>query len=280
MASWTYIDGKWRSGNPLLLGPMSHAMWLSSVVFDGARAFDGTTPDLDRHCARVVRSAKCLGLGPMLTPGEIEDIARDGVSHFRAGAALYIRPMFWAEHGFMSGDPESTRFALSVYDLPMPSASGFTACLSRFRRPSPEYAPTDAKASCLFPNSGRALGEARGQGFDNAVMLDPLGNVAEFVNANLFVVRDGVVATPAPNGTFINGITRQRVIQLLRDAGIPVTERTITVADLRHADEMFATGNHSKVQAITRFQHRELAPGAICRQARELYWDFAHQGRR
>ena len=276
MASWTYIDGQWQSGNPPILGPMSHAMWQASLVFDGARAFEGTTPDLDRHCTRAVASAKALGLGPMLTPGEIEDIAREGVGHFAKETALYIRPMFWAEEGFMGGDPESTRFALAVYDLPMPSADGFSAGLSRFRRPSPEMAPTDAKAACLYPNSGRAIAEAKGHGFDNAVMLDPLGHIAEFASANLFVVKGGVVATPEPNGTFLNGITRQRVVRLLRQAHVEVQERVVTMQELDDADEIFSTGNFAKVQPVTRYEQRELGPGPIFRRARQLYWAFAH----
>ena len=278
MASWTYVDGKWLSGNPPILGPMSHAMWLSSLVFDGARAFEGTTPDLDRHCARAALSARALGLAPMLSCGEIEEIAREGITHFPPGAALYIRPMFWAETGFMSGDPESTRFALAVYDKPMPAETGFSAMLSRYRRPSEECAPTNAKAACLYPNSGRAIAEARAIGCDNAVMLDLLGHVAEFATANLFLVKDGVVHTPVPNGSFLNGITRQRVIKLLRGAGIEVIERTVSPQDLYEADEIFSTGNFAKVQTVTRLDERRFEPGPIGRRARELYWEFAFTG--
>ncbi|HEV2672922.1 MAG TPA: branched-chain amino acid aminotransferase [Aliidongia sp.] len=276
MASWTYIDGQWQSGNPPILGPMSHAMWLASLVFDGARAFEGTTPDLDRHCTRAVASAKALGLGPMLTPGEIEDIAREGVGHFAKDAALYIRPMFWAEHGFIGGDPDSTRFAIAVYDEPMPSAAGFSTGLSRFRRPSPETAPTDAKAACHYPNSGRAIAEVKQRGFDNAVMLDPLGHVAEFASSNLFLAKDGVVMTPEPNGTFLNGITRQRVVRLLRQAQVEVQERVLTIEDLQEADEIFSTGNFGKVQPVVRYEARAFEPGPLFRRARELYWAFAH----
>jgi branched-chain amino acid aminotransferase len=278
MASWTYVDGKWLAGNPPILGPMSHAMWLSSLVFDGARAFEGTTPDLDLHCARIVASARNLGLGPMLSGGEIEEIARDGIRYFPPGAALYIRPMFWAETGFMGGDAESTRFALSIYDLAMPT-DGFSATLSPFRRPSFECAPTDAKAACLYPNGGRAVAEARKRGFDNAVMLDLLGHVAEFASANIFFAQDGVVHTPIPNGSFLDGITRRRVIQLLRRDGIEVQERTVEFAELAGADEIFATGNYAKVQSVTRLDQHHFGTGTIGRRARELYWEFAFTGR-
>jgi branched-chain amino acid aminotransferase len=136
--------------------------------------------------------------------------------------------------------------------------------------------PVDAKAGCLYPNNGRALLEARARGFDNCVLCDILGNVAELATANIFMVKDGVVFTPVPNGTFLNGITRQRVIKLLRGAGLAVIEGTLTYRDLAAADEIFSTGNYSKLSPITRIDDRPLQPGPIYRKARALYWEFAH----
>ncbi|HWK45309.1 MAG TPA: branched-chain amino acid aminotransferase [Stellaceae bacterium] len=276
MTALTYIDGSWHTGNPPILGSMSHASWLASMIFDGARAFEGVAPDLDLHCARAVASARRMGLGPMLSPGEIEDIARDGIQRFARGAELYIRPMFFAETGIIVPEPASTRFVLAVYDEPLPKPTGFSCCLSSFRRPSPDMAPTDAKASCLYPNTARAMGEARAKGFDNAVVLDALGNVAEFATANLFIAKDGAVHTPACNGTFLNGITRQRVIALLERAHVTVYERRLTMADILDADEVFSSGNFGKVIPVTRVEQRDLQPGRFFDRARSLYWDFAH----
>lgn len=274
--AWNHVKGEWIEGNPAIVGPMTHALWLASCVFDGARAFEGVAPDLDQHCARVIRSADAMGLAPMLTAGEIEELCWEGIRRFPADAALYIRPMFYADAGFVMADPDSTQFVLSVYEAPMPSAAGFTACLSTRRRPAPATAPTDAKAACLYPNAGLALKEARGRGFDNAILLDPIGNVAEFATANLFIAKDGVVSTPVPNGTFLNGITRQRVIGLLRADGVDVRERTLTWAEVMAADEVFSTGNWSKVVPVTRVEDRDLQPGPFAQRARGLYWDFAH----
>src|SRR5690606_22219236 len=109
-----------------------------------------------------------------------------------------------------------------------------------------------------------------------ALIRDMLGNVAETASSNVFIVRDGVVQTPAVNGTFLAGVTRSRIIQLLSEAGTPVEERTLTVADFMEADEIFSTGNHSKVVPITRIEHRELQPGPIAKKARDLYWEWAH----
>jgi branched-chain amino acid aminotransferase len=165
-------------------------------------------------------------------------------------------------------------------DSPLPQPNGFSACLSSFRRPGPEVAPTEAKAACHYTNSGRAEREAKGKGFENAVMLDPIGNVAEFATANLFMAKDGVVHTPAPNRTFLNGITRQRVIKLLRRAGLDVHERSLTFQDVLDADEVFSTGNYGKVMPATRIEQRHLQPGPVYAKARELYWEFAHAGAR
>ena len=280
--TWTWVDGEWLEGNPALIGPRSHAFWMASSVFDGARAFEGVTPDLDRHCARTNRSARALGLEPTKTDEEITALALEGVARFPKNAELYIRPMYWAEMGGPSTvmpDETSTRFCLCIYEVPMPKvgeSSGISVTLSPFRRPSPEAAPLEAKAGCLYPNPARALGDAKARGFDNAVMRDPIGNVAELATANVFMAQDGEVHTPAPNGTFLNGITRQRVIALLRDAGIAVHERTIPYAEFEAADELFSTGNYSKVMPITRIEQRTLQPGPLGRRARELYWDFAH----
>jgi branched-chain amino acid aminotransferase len=107
-------------------------------------------------------------------------------------------------------------------------------------------------------------------------MLDLLGNVAEFGNSNVFMARDGVVYTPAPNGTFLNGITRQRVIGLLRADGVTVVEAAMSYADFQGADEIFSSGNFAKVAPVIRIDDRALQPGPFYRRARQLYWDFAH----
>jgi branched-chain amino acid aminotransferase len=273
----TYVDGAWHDGNPKVLGPRSHAVWLGSAVFDGARAIQGRAPDLDRHCARVVNSARLMGLEPMLTGTEIEDLARDGIGRFTGDAELYICPMFYPEDGFIVPDPASTHFILTVHESPLPEPSGISACLSSFRRPARDMAPTEAKAACLYPNVARCLREAQAKGFETAVVLDPNGNVAEFAYANLFMVKDGVVATPAPNGTFLNGITRQRVIELLRSDGVEVIERSISFSEVLAADELFGTGNYAKVVPYTRIEDRELEAGQMTRRARELYFRFAGQ---
>jgi branched-chain amino acid aminotransferase len=274
---WTYLDGKWHEGNPSLMGPLSDASWLASGIFDGSRAFEGVAPDLDLHCQRCERSALTFGLEP-LKAGAIEELVREGIGKFPKGTPLYLRPMFWAESNFLDPGPIETRYCITVYESAMPAPKGFSAGLSPFRRPSYEYAPTDAKAACHYANSGRALREVAKRGFDNAVLLDPAGNVSEFTISNLFYAKDGEVHTPIPNGTMLNGITRQRVIKLLRKAGITVHERAVPWPDVLAADEIFSTGNYGKVLPVTRMETRDLQPGPMFKKARELYWEYAHGG--
>jgi branched-chain amino acid aminotransferase len=261
------------------MGPRTHAAWLCSVVFDGARSFEGVTPDLELHCARVNDSAKKLFLKPTVSPEEWVKLAREGIKRFDKDAALYIRPMYWAENEgpwVQAHDPESTRWCLSIYEAPMRTPKGFSITLSPYRRPTLETMPVDAKAGCLYPNNSRSLFEAHARGFDNAIVCDMLGNVAELATSNIFMAKDGIVFTPISNGTFLAGITRQRVIGLIRQSGVTVIEKTLAYQDFEKADEIFATGNYSKVVPVTRIGERSLPFGPLYTKARELYWAFAH----
>ena len=277
--TWTYFQGDWHEGNIGIMGPRTHAAWLCSVVFDGARAFEGVTPDLDLHCARVNASAKKLYLKPTVAAEQWIELARDGIKRFEKDAALYIRPMYWAEKEsawVQSHDPESTEWCLSIYEAPMRAPKGFSITLSPYRRPTLDTMPVDAKCGCLYPNNARCLFEAQARGFDNAVVCDMLGNVAELATSNIFMAKDGVVFTPVANGTFLAGITRRRVIGLLRQSGMTVVEKSLTYADFEAADEIFASGNYSKVVPATRIGERTLPFGPLYIKARELYWAFAH----
>lgn len=277
--TWTFFEDRWHPGNHPIMGPRTHAAWLGSSVFDGARTFDGLAPDLDLHFARVNASAASFLLEPRVSIARWMELAEEGVARFEPGAHLYIRPMYWPEHGAAGGgvrfDPASTRWCLSIYRAPLPEPTGFAVTLSPFRRPSRDCAPVEAKAGCLYPNGARALIEAFQRGFGNCIMTDMLGNVAELANSNIFMVKGGAVMTPVPNGTFLDGITRQRVIQLLEENGVPVAQKTLRYSDFETADEIFASGNFAKVVPITRIDARELPIGPVYRKARELYFAFA-----
>ena len=279
----TFLDGEWFEGNRAIVGPRTHAFWLGSSVFDGARAFEGVTPDLDQHCARLNRSAAALWLKPTLSVEAIVELALEGLKKFKPGAPIYIRPTYWAERngvGSVPPDPESTRFLLTMYEAPLTDPNvGIALTRSQYVKPLPLTAPTLAKAGCLYPNNARALMEARSRGFDNCLLFDMLGNVAELAAANVFLAKDGVPMTPIANGSFLNGVTRQRVLKLLGADGLAAEERTLSYADFETADEIFVVGNYGKVTPVSRIDDRALQPGPLFRRARELYWDYAHSRR-
>ena len=275
----TFFEDDWHEGNVPIMGVRTHAAWLCTSVFDGARAFEGVAPDLDRHCARVNESAKAMCLKPLVSVDTWVALVREGLKRFDRDAELYIRPMYWAEDaagGAVRPDPETTRSCLTLYVAPLPKPTGTAITLSPYRRPTRESALVEAKAGCLYPNNARAMIEARARGFDNCITCDALGNVAELASANIFMAKDGVVLTPVANGTFLSGITRARVIALLRQSGATVVETTLRYEDFAGADEIFSTGNYSKVSPVTRIDDRSLQPGPFYRRARELYWEFAH----
>lgn len=274
----TYYEGRWIDGNVPIMRAADHAAWLGTQIFDGARQFEGATPDLDLHCARLVRSAEVMGMISPVSAEEIEAQVRKGLERFARDATLYIRPMMWSRDGgagVLDLDPESTGFAICIEDMPMPPTGAYSLTVSPYRRPRQDMAITGAKTGSLYPNNGRILTDARARGFSNALSLDADGNVAETASMNAFAVRDGVVFTPVPNGCFLNGLTRQRVIGLLRDDGVEVIETTMSLADFDEADEIFLTGNIAKVMPVNRHQGRKLETGPVTNRARSLYWDFA-----
>lgn len=266
-----YYEGSWRNDPPLVSGPTDLGLWSASSVFDGARAIKGCAPDLEKHCARLVRSASAIGLNCPVSAEEVHRLCIEGLEMLSADRDYYIRPMVFCRGGTILPETGESVFTLAIFEMPMPDANAGKATLSPFRRPAPDQAPTDSKAGCLYPNSQRARREAMERGFSLAAMCDHEGNIAEFSHANLWLAKDGVAITPKPNGTFLDGITKNRVIQLLKGAGITVDHRTVTHEDLDSADEIFMTGNAGKVQTVTGWEARELQPGPIFRTAHELY---------
>lgn len=275
----TYFNGQWHDGDVPIMRAADHGAWLGSGVFDGARYFEGMSPDLEAHCARANRSAKALMLTPTVSTADMVEIAREGLKAYDPGTAVYIRPMYWGINGDVTAiipQPEETGFALCLEAIPMaPATATATLTRTRFRRPVLEDAVVNAKAGCLYPNNARMLAEARSKGFSNALVADAMGNVAETATANIFMVKDGVVFTPVANGTFLAGITRARHMSNMRADGMEVRETVLTFEDFHAADEVFMSGNMSKVTPVTAFDDTQYQVGPVTRRVRELYWDWA-----
>ena len=279
----TYFEGRWHDGDLAVMKASDHGIWQGSSVFDGARRFDGLVPDLDKHCERLNRSAEALMITPTCAPDLMETLIREGLEGFAPGQAVYIRPMYWALHGSdlgVSPQQGATGFAIALEECAIPSPTyATTVTRTRFRRPVLEDAVCNAKAGCLYPNNARMLTEAKSKGFGNALVADALGNLAESATANVFLVKDGVVVTPIPNGTFLSGITRARHIANLRADGVEVVETVLTFDDAHKADEIFLSGNFAKVTAVSAFDHTLYPHRPMTQRARALYLDWAASSR-
>ncbi|MEO0632562.1 MAG: branched-chain amino acid aminotransferase [Pseudomonadota bacterium] len=275
----TYFEGDWHDGDVPVMRAADHGSWLGTTVFDGARYFDGRAPDLALHCARVNRSAEALMLVPTVSTEDMVGIIRDGLRAYAPETPVYIRPMYWGIHGDVTGivpQPDETGFAICLEAIPMAAPGASTSLArTRFRRPVLEDNVVNAKAGCLYPNNARMLVEARARGFQNALVADAMGNVAESATANVFIVKDGAVMTPIPNGTFLAGITRARHMANLRADGLEVIETVLTFDDVAAADEVFLSGNMMKVTPVTAFEDTSYQMGPVARRARDLYWDWA-----
>lgn len=275
----TWFDGSWHDGDVPVMRAADHGAWLGTMVFDGARTFDGHTPDLDLHCARIIRSARAMGLNPPVTGDEIEALVRERLGYYAADMPLYIRPMMWSTGGMASliePDPDQVGFAICIEDMPMNTPADYGLGLSTICRPTANTAVTDAKAACHYANNGRIMREARLNGFHNALSMDQDGFVAETASSNAFLVRDGEIMTPKANGTFLAGITRMRVIDLLKQGGVTVTETSLAPDAFDTADEIFLTANAAKIIPVTRYCGRTLGKGQMTTRIRTMYWDYAH----
>jgi branched-chain amino acid aminotransferase len=275
----TYFEGKWHDGNVPIMRAADHGSWQGSTVFDGARFFDGIAPDLMSHCERVNNSAMALMITPTQTAQEIYDIVWEGLKSYDPKSAVYIRPMYWGLDGGAMGiipKANSTGFCVCLEELPMaPPEAAVRLTTTQFHRPVLSDNVTNAKAGCLYPNNARMLAEAVSKGYDNALVADAIGNVAETASANIFMAKDGVVFTPAPNGTFLSGITRARHIKNLTAAGLQVREVVLTFDHFRQADEVFMSGNVNKVTPVSEFDGVHYQIGPITHLARKLYWEWA-----
>ena len=274
----TWYDNQWFEGNTPIIGAADHAAWLGSTVFDGARQFEGVRPDMMLNCQRIIYSAEAFGMMPPISAEDIFEICEEGCAMFEANSALYIRPMMWSNQGtpgIIDIIPESTGFAVCIEELPMPEVGSFSLTTSPYRRPRQDMALTFAKAGSLYANNGRIMADARSRGFNNALSLDIDDYVAETASTNVFTVKDGEVFTPIPNGTFLNGLNRQRIIKLLKSDGIKVHELPMVIKDFEDADEIFCTGNIAKIMPVQRFEDKEMKSTKLSKHARELYWDFA-----
>lgn len=276
MSTIYYRDGRWEQSAEMTVPMGLHGLWNGSVIFDGARVIDGTAPDLLLHCQRLTRHAPEMALHSPLSASDIARLACEGAAMFAPDAELYIRPMLFG-NGEALFPPARTEFILQVQEYPMPRG-GFAACTtSLLRRPSKGVLPVAYKSGWLYLHCLREIALAKDRGFQEVVMLNPDGDVVEFAGSNLFYARNGIVYTPAINGCFLPGVTRRRVIELLREMGVELHETRVELQELFQADEIFSSGNMAKVRPLIRLDDKELPVGPIYRAVEQAYRRFADQ---
>ena len=278
---WIWFDGKlvpWREANVHIL---THAMHYASSVFEGQRAYGGTIFKLDEHSTRLRNSAELLGF---TLPWSVEQIsaACNEVVAANGLTDAYVRPIAWRGSEQMGVSAQRTKPHLAVaawvwgkYFDEAKAARGIRLDIAEWRRPAPYTAPTKSKAAGLYMICTLSKHRAEDRGFDDALMFDWRGQVAEATGANVFFIRDGVIHTPTPD-CFLDGITRRTVIGLAKQRGIAVVERTIWPEELESFEQMFLTGSAAELTHVSRAGPWNFEVGDLSRELSRGYDDLVN----
>lgn len=271
-----WMDGKivpWRDANTHVL---THGLHYASCVFEGERVYGGTIFKLNEHTERLFHSAEVMGFEIPFSVAEINEACNE-VASLNGIVDGYVRPVAWRGSEMMgvSAQQNTIHVAIAVWEWPSyfsPEAKlkGLRLKITSWRRPSPETAPIDAKAAGLYMICTIAKHEAEREGYDDAMMFDYRGLVAESTGSNIFFVRDGVIHTPTPD-CFLDGITRQTVIGLANERGIEVIERAIRPEEMADFSECFLTGTAVEVTPVAEIGEYRFAAADI---TKNLMADF------
>ncbi len=272
-----WYDGElvpWRDAR---LHVLTHGLHYASSVFEGERAYNGSIFKLTGHSVRLAASARIMGFR---LPLSVDDLDRACAETLRANGIVngYIRPVAWRGSEMMAVSAQNNRIHLAIaawswpsYFSPEARLRGIRLKTAPWHRPPPDCAPVMAKAAGLYMICTLSKHAVEAQGYDDALMLDWRGLVAEATGANIFfVMGDGRLHTPTPD-CFLDGITRQTVIELARDRGIEVVERPITPAELSRATEVFLTGTAAEVTPVREIDHHRFQPGELTRTLMRAY---------
>lgn len=271
-----WFDGAlvpWRDAR---IHVINHGLHYASCVFEGERAYGGVIFKSKEHSLRLSRSAEILDLNLPWSVEQIEE-AKKEVLEANNLTDAYVRPVVWrgSEQMGVSARSNKTHMAVACWEWPSYFSpdlreQGISLMTSRWRKSSPDSAPCHAKASGLYMIGMLSKHEAEAAGFTDALMLDYRGYAVEATAANLFCVKNGVVRTPKPD-CFLNGITRQTVMELALELGYPLEEDHITVEELHAADEVFVTGTAAEVTAVGRIDQTIYTVGPVTRSLRGVY---------
>jgi len=279
---WIWFDGKlvpWREANVHVL---THAMHYASSVFEGQRAYGGVIFRLSDHSARLRNSAELLGFEIPWTVEEI-DAACNEVVKANGFTDAYVRPVAWRGSEKMGVSPKGTKPHLAIaawewgkYFAPEIAARGLRLDIAPWRRPAPYTAPVHSKAAGLYMIATLSKKHADERGYDDALMFDWRGQVAEATGANAFFIKDGALYTPTPD-CFLNGITRQTVMDLARRRDVEVIEKAIWPEELEGFQQMFITGSAAEVTFIQSAGPWNFEIGDLSRQLAQDYDDLVNR---
>ena len=271
-----WFNGTLREWRDCKLHVLSHGLHYASCVFEGERVYSGKVFRLREHTQRLIDSAAALGFE---LPYSLEELERatDETVAAQGYADAYVRPVAWRGSEMMGVSAQETRInvAIAVWEWPSyfsPEArlKGIRLKRAPWRRPSPETAPVHSKAAGLYMICTLSKHEAEADGFDDALMLDWRGRVAETTGANIFLVQNGTLHTPTPD-CFLDGITRRTVMGLAKDRGIDTIERTIMPDEIEKADEIFVTGTAAEVTPVGQIDDHHLQVGPVTRTLMDAY---------
>jgi branched-chain amino acid aminotransferase len=274
-----WFDGKlvpWREAGVHVL---THALHYASSVFEGQRAYNGKVFKLQQHSERLHRSAKMLGFE---IPWSVEEINAACNEVLKANELVdaYMRPVAWLGSERMGVSPTGTKPHLAIaawewgkYFSPEKAKNGIRLTIAPWRRPAPYTAPVHSKAAGLYMIAMLSRKHAEDTGFDDALMFDWRGQVAEATGANAFFVRDGTIHTPTPD-CFLDGITRRTVMDLARKRGVEVVERAIWPEELEGFEQMFLTGSAAEVTPVGSAGPWSFEVGDLTRQLAKDYDDL------
>jgi branched-chain amino acid aminotransferase len=271
-----WMDGKlveWRDANVHIL---THAMHYASSVFEGERCYDGKIFKSRQHSERLIKSGQLIDFEIPYTVDEIEAAKRAALDANGLTDA-YVRPVAWRGSGEDMGVAASrnpVHLAVAVWEWGAyygdAKMKGAKLDIAKWKRPSPECAPSQAKAAGLYMIATMSKHAAEAKGCSDALMFDYRGYVAECTGANLFFVKDGEVHTPKPD-TFLNGLTRQTVIEMLTQKGIKVHERHIMPDELEGFEQAWLTGSAAEVTPIAQIGDYNFEVGAL---AKDIATDY------
>ena len=273
---WIWFDGELKPWKDAKLHVLTHGLHYASSVFEGERAYGGEIFRSRDHSERLIRSAAMLDMPFPYTVDEIE-AAKRLVLEKNGLVDAYVRPVAWRGSEELSVPARNNKVHVAIAAWVWPSyfsveekLKGIRLEWSKWKRPSPETIPSSAKAAGLYMICTLSKDAAMANGFADALMLDYRGYVAEATGANVFFIKGREITTPTPD-CFLNGITRQTVIDLARENGFTVTERHILPEELAQFDECFLTGTAAEVTPVSLIGDHAFTPGEGCRTLIDAY---------